>query len=60
MEMFAGVVVGTLGIVFPPAFGVGSALVLDGVRRVYDGLEEMDTQRLSGSDQSSGPLNINF
>jgi hypothetical protein len=60
VEALAGALVFTLGLVFPPAYGVGGALMIDGARRVFNGLEEMDGQRSPGSDQSSGPLNTNF
>ena len=45
VEAFAGALIFTLGLVFPPAYGVGSALMVDGARRVFNGLEEIDKER---------------
>lgn len=58
VEAFAGVLVCALGLVFPPAYGVGTALIIDGTIRVFNGLEEMDKQGLTGSNQ--GPFDMNF
>jgi len=51
VEALAGALVFTLGIVFPPAYGVGSALMVDGTRRVLNGLEEVEKDRCFTSQQ---------
>lgn len=51
VEAFAGALIFTLGLVFPPAYGAGSALIIDGVRRVLNGLEEVDTKNHSRSNE---------
>jgi hypothetical protein len=62
MEVLAGALVFTLGLAFPPAYGVGSALMIDGTRRVLNGLEEIDRQHPFDPDQPSGSglFNIDF
>lgn len=44
-EALAGALVFTLGLVFPPAYEVGSALMADRTRRVLNGLEEKDKNK---------------
>ena len=45
VEMFAGVLVLTLGLVFTPAIGFGLGMIGDGARRVLDGATELGNQR---------------
>ena len=44
-EMLAGALICVLGLVFPPAFGIGGALIIDGIRRGVNGALEMDKER---------------
>ncbi len=45
VEMFAGVLALTLGLVFTPAIGFGLGMIGDGARRVLDGATELGNQR---------------
>lgn len=58
VEVFAGALVFIIGLAFTPAYAIGSALMVDGTRRVFNGLEELDRQRQS--NPSSGPFNSNY
>lgn len=44
VETLAGALIFTLGLIYPPAYGVGSALMVDGTRRVFNGLEQVDEE----------------
>jgi len=59
-EALAGALVFVLGRVCPPAYGIGASLMMDGVRRVLDGLENMDQQDLPGPNQPFEAFDDNF
>ena len=45
VEILGGALIGVVGIVFPPAYGLSIALVGDGVRRLLDSVEQIDKER---------------
>lgn len=57
VEAFAGALVFILGFAFPPAYGVGSALMVDGTRRVLNGLEEIDKRSFPNPNRLLAPPN---
>ena len=48
-EILAGALTCVLGFIFPPAYAVGGALIMDGFSRVLTGLDEMDQRPFPGS-----------
>ena len=57
-EILAGCLGFILGTVFPPAYGVGIALIADGINRTINGCNELSEQRKHYSDPL--PTSINF
>lgn len=45
VELFAGALLCILTPVFPPAGYIGSTMILDGTRRVYDGVVQLGEER---------------
>lgn len=58
-EILAGALTCVIGSVFPPAYALGVGLMMDGTRRVFDDLGDLDKMRCS-KDHFSSPTNFDF
>jgi len=58
VEIFAGALVCILGSVFPPAYGLGVALVVDGTRRILNGAEEQEKERRGDLNGQLGAIPV--